>query len=61
MEHYEEDLATPSVSMSATYLATFFVIALLLFGAFLFVQFTGSLIPEIVATLDQPASELSPR
>ena len=47
--------------MSATYLATFFVIALLLFGAFLFVEFTSTFIPEIVATVDQPASELSPR
>jgi hypothetical protein len=60
MERYEEDPAIPSVSMSATYLATFFVIALLAFGAFLLVDITGTLIPEIVGTVDKPASELSP-
>jgi hypothetical protein len=55
MERYEED---SSVSMSATYLAIFFVVALFAFGAFLFVQLTGSLVPQVVATMEQPAPEL---
>ena len=51
----------PPVNMSKTYMAAFFVIALLAGGVFLVWEATGGLLPEIVATIGEPASELSPR
>ena len=53
--------APPPVNMSKTYMAALFVIVLLAGGVFLVSEATGGLLPEIVATIDQPASELSPR
>jgi hypothetical protein len=51
----------PPVNMSKTYMAAFLVIALLAGGVFLMWEATGGLLPQIVAAMDQPASELSPR
>lgn len=62
MDWFQEGIAAPPpVNMSKTYMAAFFVIALLSGGVFLVWEATGGLLPEIVATIDQPASELSPR
>jgi hypothetical protein len=47
--------------MSTTYMATFFVIALLVGGLFLAWEATHGLPSEVVATIEQPSSEPSPR
>jgi hypothetical protein len=47
--------------MSTTYMATFFVIALLVGGLFLAWEATHGLLSEVVATIEQPSSEPSPR
>ena len=62
MDWFQEGIAAPPpVNMSKTYMAALFVIVLLAGGVFLVWEATGGLLPEIVATIDQPASELSPR
>ena len=62
MEWFQEGLADPPhASMSTTYMATFFVIALLFGGLFMAWEATHGLLSEVVATIEQPPSELSPR
>jgi hypothetical protein len=62
MEWFQKGIADPPhANMSMTYMATFVVILLLFGGLFLAWEATNGLLPEIVATMDQPVSELSPR
>jgi hypothetical protein len=59
MKHYQEDVAGPaSATMSTTFLATFLVIALLVGGAFLFWHLTGTMMPEMIASVDPTAHAL---
>jgi hypothetical protein len=60
MEHHDEDAATPAsgTTMSTTFLATFLVIALLVGGAFLFWHLTGTMMPEMIASVDPTAHAL---
>jgi hypothetical protein len=60
MEHHDEDPATPAsgTTMSTTFLATFFVIALLVGGVSLFWHLTGSIVPEMFASVDPTAQAL---
>ena len=61
MEWFQEGLSDPPhASMSTTYMATFFVIALLVGGLFLAWEATHDFLLEVVATIEQPASEIAP-
>ena len=61
MEWFQGGLADPPyANMSTTYMATFFVIALLVGGLFLAWEATHGLLLDVVATIEQLASELSP-
>ena len=61
MEWFQEGLADPPhASMSTTYMATFFVIALFVGGLFLAWEATHGLLLDVVATIEQPASEIAP-
>ena len=58
-DHHDEDATTPaSGTMSTTFLATFFVIALLVGGVFLFWHPTGTMMPEMIASVDPTAHAL---
>jgi hypothetical protein len=61
MEEYQEDLGGPAsgATMSTTFLATFFVIALLVGGVSLFWHLTGPMVPEMIASVDPAAQVLS--
>ena len=60
MEDYQEDLCGPATgAMSTTFLATFFVIALLVGGVFLFWNLAGPMVSEILASGD-PAAQVLP-
>jgi hypothetical protein len=59
MEHHDEDPTTPvSGTMSTTFLTTFFVIALLVGGVSLFWHLTGTMVPEMIASVDPTAHAL---
>jgi hypothetical protein len=60
MEDYQGDLGGPAngATMSTTFLATFFVIALLVAGASLFWHLTGPMVPEMIASVDPNAHAL---
>lgn len=60
MEHDQEDLDGPAsgTTMSTTFLATFFVIALLVGGVYLFWHLTGPMVPEMIASVDPTAQAL---
>jgi hypothetical protein len=60
MEDYQEDLGGPAsgATMSTTFLATIFVIALLVGGVTLFWNLTGTMVPEMIASVDPTAQAL---
>ena len=60
MEDYQKDLGGPAsgATMSTTFLATFFVIALLVGGVSLLWNLTGPMVPKMIASVDPTAQVL---